>query len=373
MIIAAGGLGSRMGTKLPKQFLKIGGQPILKKTADVFCKNPAVDGICIVTNRDYVRFTEKLFDKESYPKLKCIVSGGEKRQDSVAEGLRALAATMPDYEYVMIHDAARPYVTDAVIANTLDMAIRAGASVAAVPVKDTVRHGNMTLEREELYIVQTPQTFERSIIENAYTRAYSDGYYGTDDGSVVERTGLTVAIAEGDYGNIKITTGDDMPMERRVGTGYDVHRLTENRALVLGGVRIPFEKGLLGHSDADVLTHAVMDALLGAAALGDIGRHFPDTDVEYKDISSMKLLARVRELLEEEGYTVCNIDAVIMAQHPKVTPFAGEMKSNIAAALNMNADNINIKATTTEGLGFVGREEGIAAHAVCMIEGEERR
>jgi len=229
------------------------------------------------------------------------------------------------------------------------------------------------LERKNLYSVQTPQTFERTIIENAYTKAFSDGYFGTDDGSLVERLGLPVVIAEGDYGNIKITTREDLPLEKRVGMGYDVHRLVEGRRLVVGGVLIDFEKGLLGHSDADVLVHAVMDALLGAASLGDIGQHFPDNDMRYKDISSLELLSRVGELLKENGYTACNIDATIMAQRPKMMPHAQRMKENIAARLGMSVENINIKATTTEGLGFVGREEGIASQAVCIIEGEYKK
>ena len=183
----------------------------------------------------------------------------------------------------------------------------------------------------------------------------------------MERTGHRVRIVEGDYGNIKITTREDLPMEYRTGTGFDVHAFAEDRQLVLGGVLIPYEKGLAGHSDADVLVHAVMDALLGAAALGDIGRHFPDSDMQYKGISSMILLSRVRQLLEDNFYSIGNIDATVMAQAPKISPYVEQMRSGIADALKIEKSRINIKGTTTERLGFVGRKEGIAAEAVCSI------
>jgi 2-C-methyl-D-erythritol 4-phosphate cytidylyltransferase/2-C-methyl-D-erythritol 2,4-cyclodiphosphate synthase len=184
---------------------------------------------------------------------------------------------------------------------------------------------------------------------------------------LVERIGAYVAIAEGSYGNIKITTKEDLPVDMRVGSGFDVHRLIENRSLILCGVKIPFEKGLLGHSDADVAIHALMDAMLGAAALGDIGKHFPDTDDKYKGISSVLLLKKVNELIAELGYKVNNVDITIMAQVPKLLPYIQAMREKIAETLEIDENRVNVKATTTEKLGFVGREEGIAAEAVCTI------
>lgn len=205
------------------------------------------------------------------------------------------------------------------------------------------------------------------MLKEAYEKAFADGFYGTDDAGLVERLGHPVELVMGKYDNIKVTTREDMPMENRIGTGYDVHRLTEGRKLILGGEEIPFERGLLGHSDADVLIHAVMDAMLGAAAMGDIGQHFPDTDEAYKGASSMVLLASVKEKIQEAGYKVGNLDVTVIAQRPKIRPYIDSMKRNIADVLKLEEERINIKGTTTEKLGFEGREEGIAAQAVCLL------
>jgi len=339
---------------------------MVRKTAEAFARNTYVDDICIAVNGAYIREYEEALS--GLPKIRCMSAGGKERQDSVGEALRRLAE-VSSFDYVMIHDGARPYVTDKVIEDSLAAAVRHGAAVAAVPVKDTIRQGGITLERKNLFSVQTPQTFERRIIIEAYERACSDGYMGTDDGSLVERLGRQVALSPGDYANIKITTKEDLPMKYRAGTGYDVHRLEAGRPLILGGVSVPYDKGLLGHSDADVLVHAVMDALLGAAALGDIGRHFPDTDPRYKGISSIKLLVYVGNLLRESGYAVGSIDATVIAEKPKIAAYIDEMRANIAEALRVDIQNVSIKATTTEGLGFTGRGEGIAAQAAVMIIG----
>ena len=238
-------------------------------------------------------------------------------------------------------------------------------------VKDSLRRSlgesSRSVNREDYYAVQTPQGFKKSILIEAYDKAMRDGFTGTDDASLVERAGYEVEIVKGDYRNIKITTKEDLPMENRIGTGFDVHAFSEGRDLILGGVRIPFEKGLAGHSDADVLTHALMDALLGAAALGDIGRLFPDTDEDYRGISSMVLLKRVAGLIADNFFSIGNIDITLIAQRPKISPYTEEMRSSIAAVLGIDKSRISIKGTTTEKLGFVGREEGIAAEAVCLI------
>ncbi|MBR4410645.1 MAG: 2-C-methyl-D-erythritol 2,4-cyclodiphosphate synthase [Firmicutes bacterium] len=216
--------------------------------------------------------------------------------------------------------------------------------------------------------MQTPQGFASEILRKAYEAAYRDGFLGTDDAGLAERIGQTILLTEGDYANIKITTREDLPMEIRVGTGYDVHRLTEGRKLILGGVDIPYEKGLDGHSDADVMAHALMDALLGAAGLGDIGRHFPDTDPQYKGISSLKLLEIVNQRIHEAGYELGNADVTIIAQRPKLAGYISQMEENLAAVLGADIRQINVKATTTEKLGFTGRGEGIAAEAACIIK-----
>lgn len=368
VIVAAAGSGKRMNGgdgELPKQFMKIGGIPMVRKTVKVFQDNELVDDICVVINEKYRKVYEELLS--DFDKIRCMAPGGRERQESVGAGLRELSA-VSDFDYVMIHDGARPYVTGDIIAASLEGVTKHRACTAAVPVKDTIRNGGITLERDNLFIVQTPQTFERGIITEAYKRALSDGYIGTDDGSVVERLGIPVAIVPGSYSNIKITTREDLPMELRTGTGYDVHKLTENRKLILGGVDIPYERGLLGHSDADVLAHAIADAILGAAACGDIGQHFPDTDPKYKGISSMRILTFTAEIVRAQGFEIGNIDATVIAQKPKLAPYREKMRDNIAHALGVSPERVSVKATTTEGLGFTGREEGIAAQAIAVLQ-----
>lgn len=363
-IITAAGKGSRMGAPLPKQFLKIGNQTILEKSIIPFQTAEFIDDILVVTGSEYVEHCKVLCC--NIDKVKGVIEGGKERQDSVWNALKGLTDG-----YVLIHDGARPFVTEKVIFNVLRDAAEVGAAVAAVPVKDTIRqqkdHGGLTLKRSELYSVQTPQGFEVGLIKTAFNKAFEEGFYGTDDAGLVDRLAVDVAVSEGDYANIKITTKEDMPMEVRVGTGFDVHRLVEGRKCIVCGVEIPFEKGLLGHSDADVALHALMDAMLGAAALGDIGKHFPDTDPKYEGISSIKLLKYVNEFVAEQGYRLGNADVTIMAQKPKMLPHIEQMRKNIAEALDVELSNINVKATTTEKLGFVGREEGIAAEAVCIL------
>ena len=366
-VVTAAGSGRRMGTPLPKQFLKIGGKTVLEKAVEPFEASEHVDEIIVVGSSEFLELCTGLC--RQFSKFSRAVAGGKERQDSVRNALNLV-----EDGYVLIHDGARPYVDMETIMRVLEAAAGTGAAVAAVPVKDTVRQtrggdntDSITLPRDRLYSVQTPQGFDVALIREAYAAAEGEGFMGTDDGGLAERAGHPVTIVEGSYRNIKITTQEDLPMETRIGTGFDVHRLTEGRKLVLCGIEIPFEKGLLGHSDADVAVHALMDAMLGAAAMGDIGRHFPDTDDAYKGISSMILLQKVRELIEQEGFRLGNADITIMAQRPKLSPYIEKMRTNIAAVLGMDVGSINVKATTTEKLGFVGRQEGIAAEAVCTI------
>ncbi len=363
-IVTAAGRGTRMGSDIPKQYLKIGNKTILEHAIAPFEKAEFVDEILVVTGSDSIEFCRELC--KGFTKVKAIVEGGLERQDSVNNALKETKEG-----YVLIHDGARPYITEKVILNVLVNASIVGAAVAAVPVKDTIRREvsgwSETLKRDELYSVQTPQGFETCLIKEAFRKAYEDNFYGTDDAGLVDRMGKEVAISKGDYANIKITTKEDLPMEVRVGTGFDVHRLVEGRKCIICGVDIPHEMGLLGHSDADVALHALMDAMLGAAGLGDIGKHFPDTDEKYKGISSIKLLKYVNEFVAEAGFALGNADVTIMAQKPKMLPHIEQMRENIACALGVDIGVINVKATTTEKLGFVGREEGIAAEAVCIL------
>ena len=359
-----------MGAHVPKQFLKIGGRTILETAVAVFEKSRYIDQILVMTGQDFLEYCQELC--EPFAKVSAVLAGGKERQDTVYEAVRRV----PEGELILIHDGVRPYVTEAVIEGVLAGAKSAGAAVPAVASKDTVRQtsevgGSRTLDRKTLFQVQTPQGFRSELLHQAYEKAYEDGFLGTDDASLVERLGWQIALTEGDYANIKITTREDLPMEMRVGSGYDVHRLTEGRKLILGGVDIPYEKGLDGHSDADVMVHALMDALLGAAGLGDIGRHFPDTDPQYKGISSLKLLEIVNQRIQEAGYELGNADVTIIAQKPKLAGYISQMEENLAEILQADRKQINVKATTTEKLGFTGRGEGIAAEAVCIIKSRQ--
>lgn len=378
VIVVAAGRGSRFGGNLPKQFLKIGEKTVLESAIEPFQDHPAVDGIIVAASEEYLEHCKMLCS--SFDKTEAVVCGGELRQDSVYACLERVEDGL-----VMIHDGARPFVTHDVIDRVIDGAYNYGASVPCVPVKDTIRQmkgseglSSATLERSSLFCVQTPQGFHTPILKGAYEKAKADGFVGTDDAGLVERLGEPVSLTEGDYANIKITTREDLPeqtdewrdlnkIDMRIGSGYDVHQLTEGRKLILGGVDIPYEKGLLGHSDADVMLHALMDALLGAAALGDIGKHFPDTDERYKGISSLKLLEQVESLISDAGFTVGNADITVIAQKPKIASYIPAMRKNIAETLGIEIERVNVKGTTTEKLGFVGRCEGIACEAVCIL------
>lgn len=381
VIIAAAGSGNRMGSGIPKQYLDIQGKPVLTRTVEAFEKNEFTDAVYIVVNQDHVdlcreKYSSGMNGKNGMSKVKQIVPGGAERQDSV---YAALSIIPEDVDFVLVHDGARPFVKDKTINALIFSTVEHGAAVAAVPVKDTIKSAeggvfSKTLDRSKLYSIQTPQGFARKLLVQAYEKAFSENFYGTDDAVLVEKMGEKVYLVEGDYHNIKITTKEDITVgeailneETRIGTGFDVHRLTEGRKLILGGVEIPFERGLLGHSDADVLLHAIMDALLGAAGLGDIGLHFPDTDETYRGISSLMLLKQVGGLLSENGCRIVNIDSVVIAQRPKIAPHIGKMTARIAETLDIPENRVNLKATTTEKLGFCGREEGIAAQASVLI------
>ena len=388
-IIAAAGRGTRLGSRLPKQFLKTDGETILEKSVKAFQENPRTDEIIIVTDAEFLELTETLC--RPFSKVAAIVPGGRERQDSVRAGLECAGGFLSGGDedaVVLIHDAARPFVSRRVIDAVTEAAVQNGAAIPAIPMKDTVRQvmlpkgcgdireafsenpdltNSVTLQRGCLCSVQTPQGFSAEILRRAYKKAYEDGFSGTDDASIVERLGISITIVEGDYANYKITTKEDLKTEMRIGSGYDVHRLVEGRPLFLCGTEIPHDRGLLGHSDADVALHALMDALLGAAALGDIGKHFPDTDERYKGISSLHLLEEVREMLEKESFFLGNADITIIAQKPKIASYIPQMRRVVAETLKVEENKINIKGTTTEKRGFVGREEGIAAEAVCVL------
>jgi 2-C-methyl-D-erythritol 4-phosphate cytidylyltransferase/2-C-methyl-D-erythritol 2,4-cyclodiphosphate synthase len=460
-VIVAAGRGRRMGAPGNKVFLPLGGRPILAHTLAAFEACAAVEAVAVVVAPGERERAAEICAAAGCRKVTAIVEGGAERQDSVRAGLAAL-----DTDGVLVHDAARPLVTPERIDACRRAAEAHGAAALAVPVKDTIKVADdegwivATPERRTLWAVQTPQAFVRAELAEAHRLALADGVAATDDAMLLERLGRRVAVVEGDYGNLKITTPEDLwlaerllarrgamegdvvggreagangtgdtgvavagagatdvgdstdttgatgaigasapaspgpasgtraefgteTMENgndlritgegrtdmiRVGQGFDVHRLAEGRPCIIGGVRIPHEKGLLGHSDADVLLHAIADAVLGALALGDIGRHFPDTDPAYAGADSLVLLARVWAMAKERGYRIGNVDATIIAQEPKMAPHVPDMVRNIAGALECEPDRVSVKATTSERLGFTGRGEGIAAQAiVCLV------
>ena len=378
-IILAGGSGSRMGADCNKVLLSLDGQSVISRSVHAFAA--IVEQLIVVFRpEDETAIRTALVQDGLDVAAIRFVPGGSDRQASVWNGLHALPA---ECDHVLIHDGARCLVDADTIRRVMDGTDKCGACIPAVPVTDTIKMVDtqdcvlQTMDRSCLRAVQTPQGFRVSLLLAAHEAAQQAGYRGTDDASLLEQLHLPVQTVPGNRRNLKLTTPEDMLMATsmlhddfpmlRIGHGFDVHRLTEGRALVLCGVTVPHTLGLLGHSDADVALHALMDAMLGALALGDIGQHFPDTDPRYKGISSMALLQCVVTLLQSHGARVTNADITISAQKPKLAPHIPAMRQNVADALALPLDRVSVKATTTEHLGFEGREEGISATAVCMV------
>ncbi len=373
LILLAGGSGSRMHAPVNKVFLPLRGKAVLRRSAEAFAGRVA--GIVTVCRPQEEETVRELLAGLRVPELR-YASGGETRQASVRAGLDALPG---ECTHVLIHDGARCLVDAETIDNVMEAALRQGSAVPCVPVTDTIRdvEGKL-LEREQLRAMQTPQGFSRALIAEAHRAAAAEGFIGTDDAALTARLGHAVTLVPGSRRNLKITTPEDLIMAEaflreqgpafRIGHGYDVHRLVPERRLILCGVDIPHSLGLLGHSDADVALHALMDAMLGACALGDIGQHFPDSDPAYRGISSVLLLEKVKDLLQQEGWGVVNADVTIAAQKPKLLPYIPAMRQRIADALGLPVGQISVKATTTEHLGFEGEEKGISATAVALVQ-----
>ena len=375
-VIVAAGSATRM-QGIDKMLAPLAGVPVVLRSVRALAASDCIDSLVIVTRTECMETLRTLCAEVSKPVT--VVPGGASRPESVLAGLAALPEGT---ELAAIHDGARPLVTQAVIAEAVEAAERCGAAAPAVPVHDTIKQAEnglvrATPERKTLFAVQTPQVFDVKLLKTVLRAAMERGIALTDDCSAVEAAGKPVVLTQGCEENLKITTPVDLTLAEailkrrktmRIGHGYDVHRLTEGRRLILGGVEIPFERGLDGHSDADVLVHALMDALLGAAGLRDIGVLFPDNDPAYKNISSMLLLDRVMQTLERAGYAVGNVDVTVLAQRPKLKDYIPVMRENLARAMKIPLDCVNIKATTEEGLGFTGSGEGIACHAVCLLE-----
>jgi 2-C-methyl-D-erythritol 4-phosphate cytidylyltransferase / 2-C-methyl-D-erythritol 2,4-cyclodiphosphate synthase len=377
-IIAAGGTGRRLGSAVPKQLLDVAGRSLLQRSVDAFRAHPSIADVIVALPASLVS------DPPAWLAGVRIVEGGERRQDSVANAFGALAA---ESEIVLVHDAARPFVTPEVISRAIEGAATHGAAIVAVPVTDTVKRvaprGSSdstviteTLPREEIFLAQTPQAFRREVLRAAIAAGRSGD--ATDEAMLAERAGHPVHVVDGDPRNVKITTAGDLEAARtrlrqapgasgRVGVGYDLHRLVDGRALVLGGVTVPSERGALGHSDADVVCHSVTDAILGAARAGDIGQHFPDTDARWKDASSVALLRHAAAIVRDRGWAVENVDVVVVLERPKLAPYRTAMEDQLAAALSLPSGAVSIKAKTNEGVDAVGRGEAVAAHAVVLL------
>ena len=401
-IIAAGGRGERFGGSLPKQLALVGGRAILERSVTAFLEHPAVADLVVALPEEIAANPPSFLTRTSKPLR--IVSGGARRQDSVMNAFRASSESA---DIVVIHDAARPFASADLISRTIAAAVKTGAALAAVRSRDTVKraaesdrahpfeHVAETLARDSIFLAQTPQAFRRHVLRDALARPDE----ATDEAALAERAGHAVALVEGEETNIKITTPADLlfaeaiagaagrahrdPAARegaggggkpartgRAGIGYDLHRLVEGRPLVLGGVTIPFDRGLAGHSDADAICHAITDAILGAAGAGDIGSHFPDTDPTWKGASSVDLLRRAVEVVRARGLGVGNVDVTVIAERPKLGPYIDRMRAAVADAVGVSIDRVSIKGKTNEGLDAIGRGEAIAVHAIALVRQE---
>ena len=378
-IILAAGNGSRMGSDMTKQRIVLCGESVLFRSVKAFDACSEIAHIIVVSRDDEIDWARE--ELSGFGKLFDVIPGGKTRAESVKRGFLELPY---DTEFVAIHDSARCLIRQEDIKRVVDKAYSYGAATACASVTDTVKAVdndgmiNTTLPRERLYLATTPQVFDKKTFIDALAEIDPTEQI-TDDNMIIERAGGRVYPVDIGKKNIKITTAEDLSYaeyilkrcdmaEIRIGHGYDVHRFSEGRRLILGGVDIPHIQGLLGHSDADVLTHAIMDAILGACGLGDIGRYFPDTDERYKDVSSLKLLSEVSSLIKAKRYSIVNIDATVVMQSPKISTYIGKMIENLSNILEIEQGRINIKATTEEHLGFTGSGEGASAHAVVSVK-----
>jgi len=378
-ILVAAGRGTRTGGDLPKQFRRIGGVSMLRRALSLLAKHPLVGAVQPVIRAE----DRALFEAESAGiALLAPTVGGATRQASVHAGLEALATRPP--ELVLVHDAARPFATPALIARAVETAGKAGAAVPGLPVADTVKRidadGTVeaTIARESLRLIQTPQAFAYAPLLAAHRCAADAGRDDfTDDAALAEWAGLKVAVFAGEPGNVKVTHEEDFARAEamlasalgdvRTGTGIDVHAFGPGDHVILGGLRIPHTLALTGHSDADVVLHALTDAILGALADGDIGAHFPPSDAQWKGAASDQFLAFAVERVAARGGRIAHLDVTIVCEAPKIGPHRDAMRANIAQLAGLALDRVAVKATTSEKLGFTGRGEGIACYATATV------
>jgi 2-C-methyl-D-erythritol 4-phosphate cytidylyltransferase/2-C-methyl-D-erythritol 2,4-cyclodiphosphate synthase len=390
-ILAAAGRGTRLGSATPKQMLALGERTILQRSFDIIETHNRIDEIVIALPPDMAWSPPAYLISSRKPVR--IVDGGTRRQDSVA---KAFAHVSKSAGIIVIHDAARPFATAELFTRVIDAAVKGGAAIAALQASDTVKEATAapgvrivarTIARDTIYLAQTPQAFSREVLEAAIAKGRESIGPATDEASLAEEAGHSVHLVDGESTNIKITTQHDLDLSKaltgirdsaasaqgfgapatRIGNGYDLHRLEAGRPLIIGGVKIPHETGLAGHSDADVLCHAVTDAILGAAAAGDIGQHFPDTDPKWRGANSIELLKGAVAIVRAAGFAVANIDAVVIAERPKLAPHIPAMRANLAQAIGIDVSAISVKGKTNERVDTLGRNEAIAVHAVALL------
>jgi 2-C-methyl-D-erythritol 4-phosphate cytidylyltransferase/2-C-methyl-D-erythritol 2,4-cyclodiphosphate synthase len=379
-VVVAGGRGLRAGGDVPKQYRDIAGEPVIRPALAAFLNHPQIGAVQpVIHPQDEAVFRVAT---AGLKKLLPPVWGGATRQASVRAGLEAFAGTAPGI--VLIHDAARPFLTAALIGRAIVAAKQNGAAVPAIAIADTVKkidddaHVTETLDRNHLRMVQTPQAFGFDLIMAAHRRAVAAGRDDfSDDAALAEWAGHRVSVFEGEAGNVKLTTNDDFARAEnlrhaaladvRTGNGFDVHAFADGDHVMLGGVRIPHSRGVTGHSDADVALHALVDAILGALAEGDIGQHFPPSDPQWKGASSDRFLAFACERVRERGGIIANLDVTVVCEAPRVSPHRDAMRERIAAIAGVSASRVAVKATTSEKLGFTGRGEGIVAMATATV------
>ena len=376
-IIVAAGRGERLGGDTPKAFVDIAGKSLLRRSAEALAASGEVGALIVVAPAGYeVRARGETL---STGKLRAVVKGGATRQDSVRAGL---GRTTPRDRVVLVHDAARPFVDGEVIARVLQGVRAHGAAIPVAPVVDTIKRlegGRIgeTVNRDSLGAAQTPQAFDRAALMGAYARAARAGVALTDEAMAMERERHPVAAVRGSAGNFKVTTKDDLDRARRllapsaaamrVGHGFDVHRLIPKKSLILGGVRLPGTLGLEGHSDGDVLLHALCDALLGAAALGEIGSLFPSRDPTLRGVASSRFVSETMSRLARAHLSIVNVDATLIAERPRLSRHLAAMKKNIVSLLQVEPDQVSIKVKSADTLGAIGRGEGIAAQVLVLL------
>ncbi|MFN2353964.1 MAG: 2-C-methyl-D-erythritol 4-phosphate cytidylyltransferase [Desulfopila sp.] len=382
-IIPAAGSGRRMKSSRPKQYLELVGIPVLIHTVTAFHRHPDIAVIVVVVPPEWLAQTRAMIASWHQDDKVIVITGGLRRQDSVKAGVDFLITRCSTpVDTVLVHDGARPFISRKLIGDCLYSAEEHGAAIAAIPVKDTLKKGDAdnritaTIDRTDLWQAQTPQAAKLSLLRQAFDRAGKCEF--TDEASLLEHAGCDVQLVAGSETNIKITRPEDMILARkivmpqnvnhpRIGHGFDAHTFCAGRDLILGGVTIDHHEGLAGHSDADVLTHALCDAILGALGKDDIGHHFPDSSAAFKDISSITLLETVTDIMFKDGFYIGNADITVVCQAPRLASFLGMMRQTLGRACRAAEGAINVKATTTEKMGYTGRKEGIGCHAVVFL------